>query len=65
MTPDADPVPPTDPAAPSVEKRTEPEGAAEAAAPPNAGATKPLLPIFKIRPVDPKNAFNFEDVADK
>lgn len=26
---------------------------------------KPKLPLFKIVPVDPKNSFDFEDVADK
>ncbi|MEM7519213.1 MAG: hypothetical protein AAF368_20095 [Planctomycetota bacterium] len=25
----------------------------------------PSLPLFKITPVDPKNSFDFEDVADK
>ena len=55
------------------EKRTDeaPEAAAET---PEKGKTaKPTDPkkkpgsdyVFKIAPADPKNAFDFEDVADK
>jgi hypothetical protein len=38
----------------------------EAAAPQDAGAAKKALGYtFKFAPADPKNAFDFEDVADK
>ena len=37
------------------------EGAAEAEPTPPAG----LKYVFKIAPADPKNSFDFEDVADK
>lgn len=45
------------PAAPPADKAAAPE--AEGAA-----APKPKY-VFKIVPADPKNAFDFEDVADK
>ena len=40
-------------------KKDETEAAAKKEKP------KPDLPLFKISKVDPKNSFNFEDVADK
>ena len=54
------------------QERESPETPAEPAPPaekgeaktPEAGAPKPKY-VFKIAPADPKNAFDFEDVADK
>jgi hypothetical protein len=43
-------------------KSTTPPGAKKPADP--AGPRKPPY-VFKIVPADPKNAFDFEDVADK
>ncbi len=39
----------------------------EEAQPPQAADAKPagLKYVFKIAPADPKNSFDFEDVADK
>jgi len=50
--------PPTPPqASPPPEKKEE-------APAPGTGAPRPSY-VFKIAPADPKNAFDFEDVADK
>ena len=37
----------------------------KAAKPKDPAQKKSLDYVFKIAPADPKNAFNFEDVADK
>jgi hypothetical protein len=46
---------------------TEPKAKAPAASEKKDEAGKPKKPgyVFKIVPADPKNAFDFEDVADK
>jgi hypothetical protein len=48
-------------------KKGEPEAAPKAAQKPEAKSEAPKKPayVFKIVPADPKNAFDFEDVADK
>lgn len=55
------PTPKSDERCPSLQKNAE----AESSAP--ADESKPVPPkyIFKIVKADPKNSFNFEDVADK
>ena len=45
-----------------------PDAKVEEAAPKDAGADAPgkgMKYVFKISPADPKNNFDFEDVADK
>ena len=48
-------------------KPSEPEPSPKAPAKPEAKAEAPKKApyVFKIVPADPKNAFDFEDVADK
>lgn len=50
--------------APEAETRTKAEAAAKAEKKDEAAAPKKPY-VFKIVPADPKNAFDFEDVADK
>lgn len=48
-------------------KPSEPEANPKAPKTPAGQSEAPKKPpyVFKIVPADPKNAFNFEDVADK
>lgn len=48
-------------------KKIEPEPAPKVQSKPEARPDAPKKPpyVFKIAPADPKNAFDFEDVADK
>jgi len=52
---------------PDDKKPSEPEPASKAQNKPEAKPEAPKKPpyVFKIVPADPKNAFDFEDVADK
>ena len=52
---------------PEKKKKNAPVGEVDHKASEGGGETveKPALPLFKIVPVDPKNSFDFEDVADK
>jgi hypothetical protein len=52
---------------PDDKKQSEPEAPANAQKTPEAKSEAPKKPpyVFKIVPADPKNAFDFEDVADK
>jgi hypothetical protein len=52
---------------PDDKKQSEPEAPAKAQKTPEAKSEAPKKPpyVFKIVPADPKNAFDFEDVADK
>ena len=56
----------TDPETAETERTAPPTGAERQAGKPDPGA-KPGKPRyeFRILPVDPKNSFDFEDVADK
>lgn len=49
------------------EPKAQPPQAQDAAPPPAPQDPKPagLKYVFKIAPADPKNSFDFEDVADK
>ncbi|HEX6883730.1 MAG TPA: hypothetical protein VF530_10135 [Planctomycetota bacterium] len=52
---------------PDEKKPSEPEAPAQAPQKPETKAEAPKKApyVFKIVPADPKNAFDFEDVADK